>query len=157
SQKSLHTFVIIKNPHTGITIEVFSLDKAEYKEFINLSIDFYKKYSKFKSDYLDAKYEDKEPIRIQYGERLSSQLQQLAILLQIDKIIDYINLAAPECDSLIFVPHFFLHLLPLHALPIQPSGQVLLDRFVGGIRYIPSCSLLKSLRGVRPSYDTFSN
>lgn len=49
--------------------------------------------------------------------------------------------ALAGCDSLILIPHRYLHLLPLHALPLATHPS-LLDRFPGGIRYAPCCQLL---------------
>ncbi len=80
--------------------------------------------------------------------QLESRLQNLAEILHIDEIISHIP---PECDRLILIPHRFLHLLPLHALPLgnnqQKNGQTqqncLLDKFPRGVGYAPSCQLLQ--------------
>jgi CHAT domain-containing protein len=56
-----------------------------------------------------------------------------------------------ECDRLILIPHRFLHILPLHTLPVSPQidrrargeGKYILDLFPRGIQYAPSCQLLK--------------
>lgn len=47
-----------------------------------------------------------------------------------------------RCDRLILIPHRYLHLFPLHALPLA-DGNLLLDRFPNGVGYAPSCQLLK--------------
>ena len=97
--------------------------------------------------------------------RLSTRLHLLAKILHIDEIIQQIP---PECDRLILIPHRFLHLLPLHALPVWNSRfknlpikfwlflikldclagllflrQLFLDVFPGGVRYAPSCQILE--------------
>jgi CHAT domain-containing protein len=66
--------------------------------------------------------------------------QNFAKILYIEEIVSHIPV---KCDSLILVPHYFLHLLPLHALPINNSGTTLVDKFKGGVRYAPSCQILK--------------
>ncbi|NEO95610.1 MAG: CHAT domain-containing protein, partial [Moorea sp. SIO3G5] len=48
----------------------------------------------------------------------------------------------------ILIPHLYLHLLPLHALPInsqqgEATSQILMDRFPAGVSYAPSCQLLQ--------------
>ncbi|WP_013321115.1 CHAT domain-containing protein [Gloeothece verrucosa] len=46
---------------------------------------------------------------------LDKRLTQLAKILHLDEIL---SLIPPECEKLILIPHWFLHLLPLHALPV---------------------------------------
>ncbi|WP_228057127.1 CHAT domain-containing tetratricopeptide repeat protein [Tychonema sp. LEGE 07203] len=113
---------------------------------------------------------------------LPARLKRLSALLEIDRLV---ALIPQNCDRLIFVPHRFLHALPLHALPlgvkegfdeggtsfksgwssssgfdgeghsgsdfsqgsafseVSAAAGYLLDRFAGGIRYAPSCELLR--------------
>ncbi|XZN91460.1 MAG: CHAT domain-containing protein [Microcoleus sp.] len=47
--------------------------------------------------------------------QLQARLNRLATLLEIDQVV---SLVPENCDRLIFVPHRFLHGLPLHALPL---------------------------------------
>jgi tetratricopeptide (TPR) repeat protein len=62
-------------------------------------------------EYLSAYSEQKG----RWINHLPSRLKRLASLLEIDRVVALI----PEnCDRLIFVPHRFLHALPLHALPL---------------------------------------
>lgn len=78
-----------------------------------------------------------------FKEHLSSYLQDLANILHIDEIIDEILSDIPsDCDRLILIPHRFLHLFPLHALP-QNNGIRLIDRFKRGVSFAPSCQLLQ--------------
>ncbi|QLE45748.1 CHAT domain-containing protein (plasmid) [Nostoc sp. C052] len=70
---------------------------------------------------------------------LNNYLKQLANFLHLDHII---SLLPKACNKLILVPHQFLHLFPLHALPII-DDLCLIDRFSQGISYIPSCQLLQ--------------
>lgn len=84
------------------------------------------------NDYLNAYYNNKQQWQVELGDRL----RQLAEILHLDHL--------PEtCNQLIFIPHRFLHLFPLHALPLA-DGSCLLDRFPKGVRYAPSCQLLQS-------------
>ncbi|MEG3970780.1 CHAT domain-containing protein [Microcoleus sp. T2B6] len=46
---------------------------------------------------------------------LPTRLKRLATMLEIDRVV---ALIPDNCDRLIFVPHRFLHALPLHALPL---------------------------------------
>lgn len=92
--------------------------------------------------------------------QLPQRLQKLAQILGLDAVLHQL----PEAiDQLILVPHRFLHLLPLHALPLEnkleqgsspedlsncgdaiaPFTRCLLDRFPRGVRYAPSCQLLQ--------------
>jgi CHAT domain-containing protein len=83
-----------------------------------------------------------------WRKQLESRLQNLAEILHLDEILSRVP---PECDRLILIPHRFLHILPLHALPVSPQivrraggeGKYLLDLFPRGVQYAPSCQLLK--------------
>jgi CHAT domain-containing protein len=93
--------------------------------------------------YLEDYREQKDKWRNQ----LTSILRQLAEILHLNEILIKIP---KECDRLILIPHFFLHLLPLHALPLAIDGggiecetSCLLDYFPKGVSYAPSCQLLK--------------
>jgi len=56
-----------------------------------------------------------------------------------DEIIQQIP---TECNKLILIPHRYLHLLPLHGLPLAGDSN-LFERFPGGVSYAPSCQLLQ--------------
>lgn len=91
---------------------------------------------------------------------LNNQLAELSRILHIDEIVDRIP---PHITQLILIPHRWLHLFPLHALPVSdavvrsrralpenselddrpPDGYRLLDCFPNGVRYAPSCQLLQ--------------
>lgn len=74
----------------------------------------------------------------QWANLMPSRLKELAQILEIDKIVSCI----PNVNQLILIPHNFLHLLPLHALPLN-DGYCLLDHFTRGIRYVPNCQVLE--------------
>jgi CHAT domain-containing protein len=77
--------------------------------------------------------------------KLSDYLQRLAEILEITTILP------PESTRLILIPHWLLHLFPLHALPLT-EGEFLLDRFTQGIQYSPSCQLLQQIT-IHPNFD----
>jgi len=93
-------------------------------------------------EYRDAYRQQKS----QWITNLASRLQRLAEILHIDGILalidDIFEQKGAKCDRLILIPHRFLHLFPLHALPLT-EGNLLLDRFAKGVGYAPSCQLLK--------------
>jgi CHAT domain-containing protein len=82
--------------------------------------------------------------RQQWQNSLKTKLANLAQLLHIDEIVN----AIPEtCDQLILIPHRYLHLFPLHALPVtNNSPKYLIDAFPGGVSYAPSCQLLHQVQ-----------
>jgi len=75
----------------------------------------------------------------QWAEQLPARLTDLARILHLPELLTKIPKA---CTQLILVPHRYLHLLPLHALPVD-ADQCLLDLFLDGVRYAPSCQLLQ--------------
>ncbi|PSB54146.1 hypothetical protein C7B67_00315 [filamentous cyanobacterium Phorm 6] len=70
---------------------------------------------------------------------LADRLEPLAEILHIDEIL---AMVPAECKRLILIPHRYLHLFPLHALPLA-DGDFLCDRFPDGVGYSPSCQLLQ--------------
>lgn len=93
------------------------------------------KLANWANSYLKA-YSNKQS---HWKRRLTTRLSLLAKILHIDEIIKQIS---TECDRLILIPHRYLHLLPLHALPLAGDSS-LFDRFPGGVSYAPSCQLLQ--------------
>jgi CHAT domain-containing protein len=74
-------------------------------------------------------------------QELNNRLKFIRDFLHIKEVL---NLIPENCNRLILVPHRFLHLLPVHALPLyDKNDDCLLDRFPNGIFYLPSCKVLK--------------
>ena len=104
-------------------------------------------------DYTNTYRKNKDP----WIKTLSSRLAELATILDIDNIISEIDRVfekqGGKCDRLILVPHRFLHLFPLHALPLS-KHNLLIDRFERGVSYAPSSQLLKLTKQQhRPNFN----
>ncbi|QSJ16451.1 tetratricopeptide repeat protein [Nostoc sp. UHCC 0702] len=67
---------------------------------------------KWSKEYLETYYTKKD----QWRHQLTNKLTELADKLHINDVLD---LVPDTCKALIFVPHRYLHLLPLHALPLK--------------------------------------
>jgi CHAT domain-containing protein len=95
-------------------------------------------------DWVDEYLGDYLSHRQQWQNSLKTKLANLAQILHIDEIVN----AIPEtCDQLILIPHRYLHLFPLHALPVtNNSPKYLIDAFPGGVSYAPSCQLLHQVQ-----------
>ncbi|NMG11579.1 CHAT domain-containing protein, partial [Brasilonema sp. UFV-L1] len=95
------------------------------------------KLANWMGEYLQLYSEEKKRWRF----CLNDKLNQLAEILHIPEIL---SLVPQECKKVILIPNLFLHLLPLHALPLsleESSEQYLLDKFPKGVSYAPSCQL----------------
>ena len=92
----------------------------------------------FIKDYRDA-YENNKTAWIN---NLNDYLNQLSEILQIDELLELIP---KSCSRLILIPHWFLHIITLHCLPLK-DGQFLYQRFSNGVGYVPSCQLLKLVK-----------
>ncbi|MEH2457852.1 CHAT domain-containing protein [Nostoc sp.] len=68
-------------------------------------------------------------------------MKKLAQILHLEELIDKVP---KQCNRLILIPHRYLHLLPLHALPVKES--YLIDLFSNGVGYAPSCQLLQQVQ-----------
>ncbi|MFM2380942.1 MAG: hypothetical protein RLZZ143_3525, partial [Cyanobacteriota bacterium] len=92
----------------------------------------------FIKDYRDA-YENN---KTEWINNLNDCLNQLSEILSIDELLELIP---KSCSRLILIPHWFLHIIPLHCLPLK-NGQFLYQRFTKGVGYVPSCQLLKLVK-----------
>ncbi|TRT95218.1 MAG: CHAT domain-containing protein, partial [Microcystis aeruginosa Ma_OC_LR_19540900_S633] len=92
----------------------------------------------FIKDYREA-YENN---KTEWINNLNFRLNQLSEILQIDELLELIP---KSCSRLILIPHWFLHIIPLHCLPLK-NGQFLYQRFTKGVGYVPSCQLLKLVK-----------
>ncbi|MCZ8065079.1 MAG: CHAT domain-containing protein [Microcystis sp. LE17-20D] len=90
----------------------------------------------------------------EWKNQLSNLLQTFADILHIN---DILALIPDTCQRLIIIPHWFLHILPIHALPVDPpqpplkrgesvtGGSELQDLFPKGVQYAPSCQILQKI------------
>ncbi|CCI34050.1 CHAT domain-containing protein [Microcystis sp. T1-4] len=92
----------------------------------------------FIKNYRDA-YENN---KTEWINNLNFRLNQLSEILHIDELLELIP---KSCSRLILIPHWFLHIIPLHCLPLK-NGQFLYQRFTKGVGYVPSCQLLKLVK-----------
>ena len=142
------TFIITPKSPTPI---VWQSSKADFQTLVN-----------WREEYLrDYQEEDKT----QWRENLAPRLQSLSEILHINEILERVP---THCKELILIPHRFLHLFPLHALPVrretwqrfnpetqspEPTNPCVLDCFKQGVRYGPSCQLLQQAqRRKRPNF-----
>ncbi|OKH39233.1 hypothetical protein FACHB389_08280 [Nostoc calcicola FACHB-389] len=122
------TFIITNDNSKPITI--LPSNKQDLKALINWT-------NKYLNDYYNPKDRDK----IQWRQKLGKRLKKLAKILHIDEIL---NKVPEQCKRLILIPHRYLHLFPLHALPARQS--YLIDIFRNGVGYAPSCRILRQLQ-----------
>lgn len=139
---------------TQSNLEVVEFDKAELEKLEALN-----------QKYLEALFNNTET----WQDNLSESLNSLSQILRFDEILNHPALA--NCESLILVPHRYLHLFPLHALSVSqqtwkrfnpetphlepPANPCLLDCFKKGVRYAPSCQLLQRVQQrERPPADS---
>ncbi len=93
------------------------------------------------AEYLSEYYDPQDQDKIQWQNQLEKRLQNLAAILHLEEILTQIP---QKCDRLIFIPHRFLHLFPLHALAVKAS--YLVDLFPKGVGYAPSCKILQQVQ-----------
>ncbi|MEG4022513.1 CHAT domain-containing protein [Microcoleus sp. S13C4] len=134
TDNNFYTFVIT---HQSQHPQVWSSSAEERQAFLD-----------WQEEYL----QDYQQNREQWIQTLLDRLYRLSEILHID---DIINSLPSDCDQIILIPHRFLHLTPLHALPLSGRG-CLLDRFPRGVRYAPSCQLLQLTQNQeRPNFKRF--
>jgi CHAT domain-containing protein len=77
---------------------------------------------------------------------LAQRLETLAEILHLPEILQNLWKEFPNCKKLILIPHLYLHLFPLHALPIRTEKsevKSLQELFKQGVTYAPNCQLLQ--------------
>jgi CHAT domain-containing protein len=101
--------------------------------------------------YLADYYSQQDKSKVQWQNQLEERLKKLTEILHFEEILAQLP---KECDRLILIPHRFLHLSPLHALPV--NELYLLDLFPNGVGYAPSCQLLQQMQlRQRPDFQSF--
>lgn len=93
------------------------------------------------NEYLIDYYNPEDQDKIQWQNQLEERLKKLAEILHLEEVLDQVP---KQCDRLILIPHRYLHLFPLHALPVKES--YLIDLFPNGVGYAPSCQLLQKVQ-----------
>ncbi|MEO0644643.1 MAG: CHAT domain-containing protein [Cyanobacteria bacterium J06650_10] len=123
SSEQIFAFIIRRDYSAPIVFDKFTTEDA--KELI-----------KFEKEYFGTYLSDRRSWR----SRLDSLLSRLSSILKVEEIIERYLL--DSCEEIIFIPHRTLHIFPMHALPLL-NGKCVLDKFPGGVRYSPSCQMLK--------------
>ncbi|MBO3460167.1 CHAT domain-containing protein [Aetokthonos hydrillicola Thurmond2011] len=136
TSNSCYTFIITSDCHQPQVLSSAAIDNKIIQDLNNWFYEYFEDYQN-----------DKNHWRSQLTERL----QQLSQLLHIE---DILTCVPTTCDRIILIPHRFLHLLPLHALPLN-DGTSLFERFLGGVSYAPSCQMLQQLqKRQRPNFES---
>ncbi len=89
------------------------------------------------NNYLQLYYSDNR--KQEWKNQLSNLLQTFADILHIN---DILALIPDTCQRLIIIPHVYLHILPIHAFPIN-KNQILQDKY--DVQYAPSCQILQKI------------
>ncbi|NER97795.1 MAG: tetratricopeptide repeat protein, partial [Symploca sp. SIO1B1] len=135
---------------TGETFFVFIITKAAAPNFWQSTPEDYSRLLDWANTYWQTYKQEPET----WSNQLAEALENLAQILHIEEIL---KLLPASCNRLILIPHRFLHLFPLHTLPIANANNLptyLFDLFPGGVSYAPSCQLLQQLQTrQRPHFD----
>ncbi len=138
SDSEFHTFIL-----TSGNIQVASFTPEERDTLNQWSNEYLQDYNQIRTA---STPEERNQRQQAWQTHLTPRLQRLAEILRLPDILAKLP---RSCQKLILVPHRFLHLFPLHALPvwIQPDTepQYLQDVFPKGVSYVPSCQLLQRL------------
>ncbi|MEM7717553.1 MAG: CHAT domain-containing protein, partial [Cyanobacteria bacterium P01_A01_bin.68] len=123
---------------TNTSFETFIITSDNLQRFnSSTSADNLQTLIDWSVNYLIAYYNNKA----EWINNLSSYLNQFAEILKIEEIL---KLIPKNYSHLILIPHRYLHLFPLHVLPLS-DGNFLCDKFPDGVSYAPSCQLLQQV------------
>jgi CHAT domain-containing protein len=108
-------------------------------------------------DWTNAYRRDYYTNKDQWRNTLAERLETLAQILHLDEILANLRQNFPNCQKLILIPHRYLHLFPLHALPVtteEGESKFLQDLFPKGVAYAPNCQLLQQAQSrSRPHFN----
>ncbi|MGA9378753.1 MAG: CHAT domain-containing protein [Phormidium sp.] len=138
----------------------FSFPQSELDKIIDWTREYLGDYYPDVDENLpeEEQFEQFQQLRHEKWEKpLGERLKNLAEILHIDEILKSIP---KTCNKLILIPHRYLHLFPIHALPVSgenwqrfhsdnetcPLNPYLIDCFDDGVRYTPSCQLLHKVQ-----------
>lgn len=150
-ENTLVTFII--TPDLSEPYVLLSDHQSVFREIINW-LNSYAEWSEEK---------DKNQRQIKHEEwmkSLPSRLDNLASSLKLDKIMEKLQQFEKEYNTqykkLLLIPHWLLHLVPLHVLPLSESN-CLIDYFQLGVNYIPCCQLLQKISSYKKqlNFDQF--
>jgi CHAT domain-containing protein len=134
TRSGFETFIITRH---NIQRLILSTPAGELNDLINWANEYLEAYTQAKTQWINT---------------LAYRLSRLAEILHLE---DILKLVPDTCSRLILIPHRYLHLFPLHALPLA-NGDFLCDRFPNGVSYAPSCQLLQlTQKRERPDFSNF--
>jgi CHAT domain-containing protein len=83
----------------------------------------------------------------QWQNSLPQRIENLSEILHLNDLLNTLFTKFPTCKKLILIPHRYLHLFPIHALPVTvtkgASIAPLQEWFAKGVSYAPNCQLLQ--------------
>ncbi|MBW4545761.1 MAG: CHAT domain-containing protein [Symplocastrum torsivum CPER-KK1] len=134
------TFLAFIITHQSPGITVWQSSPKDGRDLINWIIEYLQNYA--------------QPSKEHWKDKLESRLNRLTQILHLEAVLAHVP---DTCDRVILIPHLFLHLFPLHALPLpNQKDKCLLDKFPRGVRYAPSCQLLQlTEKQKRPDFSYF--
>ncbi|MGL4499260.1 MAG: CHAT domain-containing protein, partial [Planktothrix sp.] len=109
---------------TNQTLNLWTSSEQDRKNLIDWTVVYIAGYC-----IQNTQWKDNLP---QWRDNLPQSLETLAQILHLDEILANLRKNFPNCKKLILIPHRFLHLFPLHALPVatgEGEGQLLQDLF----------------------------
>lgn len=130
---------------------IWQSSEDEFQDLLKFSEDYLKDYNEFWRSLLGARLQPVTRLQAKkfqitnfsdWGVKLDEIFIKIADILKLDHLF---SLIPERYNQLILVPHRFLHIFPLHALPLR-DGSCLLDRFSGGVRYAASCGILNQIQ-----------
>ncbi len=134
------TFVTFIITHQNPGITVWQSSPEDRQDLINWMVEYWLDYAQTSKEH--------------WKDHLESRFHRLAEILHLEKVLTHVP---NTCDRVILIPHQFLHLFPLHALPLpNQKDKCLLDKFPRGVSYAPSCQLLQlTEKQERPDFSHF--
>ena len=153
-------YILSVDVGSKLCVFIYNLQSSQPYVWESSSEDLKKLYQ-WNQEYLLTYYSNYKTLVDELPERLN----RLAEILHIDELITYIP---KNCQEIILIPHLFLHLLPIHALPIKsetwqkfnPNSartnqtHYFFECFTKRVRYAPSFQILDQRKNQKyPNYN----
>ncbi|MGK7924225.1 MAG: CHAT domain-containing protein, partial [Spirulina sp.] len=139
---------------TAQTLDLWISSPEDLEQLIDWTKTYLKAYYAAKAP--DLSKTEAEKLRQEWQNSLPQSFETLSEILHLSDRLNTLLTKFPTCKKLILIPHLYLHLFPIHALPVtcEDETKPLQEWLAKGVSYVPNCQLLRQAQNrYRPHFN----